>query len=51
MGHDSHDNHENTNPHAIQEADKDLPFRIRSIDFIKHNPNIFHVGLGDSANL
>ena len=48
MGHDSHDHgHEKTNPHAIQEADNQLPLRIRSIDFIKHNPNIFHVGLGD----
>ena len=48
MGHDSHDHgHEKTNPHAIQEADNQLPFRVRSIDLIKHNPNIFHVGLGD----
>ena len=46
MGHDSHSHHEHTNPHAVQEADKDLPARIRSIEFIKHNPNLFHVPLG-----
>ena len=45
MGHDSH--HEKTNPHAVQEADSDLPLRIRSIDLIKHNPNLFHVPFGD----
>ena len=48
MGSDSHDHgHEKTNPQAIQEADNQLPLRARSIDLIKHNPNIFHVGLGD----
>lgn len=44
MGHDSHSHgHEKTNPHAIAEADNELPQRIRSIELIKHNPNIFHV--------
>ena len=47
MGHDEH-HHEHTNPNAVQEADKDLPARIRSIEFIKHNPNLFHVPLGVS---
>lgn len=47
MGHDSHDHHGHTNPHAIQEADSELPRRIRSIELIKHNPNIFHVPLSD----
>lgn len=48
MGHDHHGHgHEKTNPHAVQEADKDLPLRIRSIDFIKHNPNLFHVPLSN----
>jgi len=46
MGHDNHsEGHQKTNPHAVHEADADLPSRIRSIEFIKHNPNLFHVGL------
>ena len=50
MGHDSHDHgHSKTNPHAIEEADKDLPLRMRSIELIKHNPNIFNVGLTDAC--
>lgn len=48
MGHDSHSHgHEKTNSHAIQEADNELPQRIRSIELIKHNPNLFHVELFD----
>ena len=48
MGHDHHDHgHEKTNPHAIPEPDQDLPLRIRSIDFIKHNPNLYHVSIFD----
>lgn len=48
MGHDHHDHgHEKTNPHAIPEADQDLPSRIRSIEFIKHNPNIYHISIFD----
>jgi hypothetical protein len=48
MGHDNHGAHaEHTNPHAVQETDKELPLRIRSIELIKHNPNLFHVGLFD----
>lgn len=46
MSHDAH--HAKTNSHATQEADIDLPARIRSIEFIKHNPNLFHVPLGVS---
>ena len=52
MGHDSHDSHAaHTNPRAIQEADGELPQRIRSIELIKHNPNLFHVGLTDVSTL
>ncbi len=48
MGQDHHDHrHEKTNPHAIPEPDQDLPLRIRSIDFIKHNPNLYHVSIFD----
>jgi hypothetical protein len=48
MGHDHHGAHaEHTNPHAVQEADSEPPSRIRSIELIKHNPNLFHVGLFD----
>lgn len=51
MGQDHHDSHSHTNPHAVQEADSELPQRIRSIELIKHNPNLFHVGLGDVSKL
>ena len=47
MGHDNHGHESHTNPHAVQEADHELPARIRSIELIKHNPNIFHVDLFD----
>lgn len=43
MGHGSDSHNVKTNPHAIQESDQDLPYRIRSIELIKHNPNLFHV--------
>lgn len=47
MGHGSHDDHghhgEHHNPNAIQEADDQLPLRVRSIELIKHNPNLFHL--------
>lgn len=48
-GHDDH-HHERTNPHAIQEQDSNLPLRIREIDLIKYNPNLFHVSLFDACN-
>lgn len=44
MGHDNHHGgHEKTNPHAVQETDVELTQRIRSIELIKHNPNVFHI--------
>lgn len=45
-GHDDH-HHVHTNPHAIQESDEQMPLKIREIDLIKHNPNMFHVSLFD----
>jgi hypothetical protein len=47
MGHESHDSHGHTNPNATPEPDTELPFRIRPIEFIKHNPNLFNVPLTD----
>jgi hypothetical protein len=46
-GHGHDDHHEHTNPHAIQESDEQMPHKIREIDLIKHNPNLFHVKLTD----
>jgi hypothetical protein len=50
MGHDSHhgEGAAHTNPHATKESDTDLTLRIRPIELIKHNPNVFHVPLGVS---
>ena len=45
MGHDH--GHEKTNTNAIPEADNELSLRIISIDFIKHNPNVYHVPIAD----
>lgn len=51
MGHDHHGSHgAHTNPHATQEADNELSLRIRPIELIKHNPNLFHVGFFDLNN-
>lgn len=41
------DHHEKINSHAIVEADNELSLRIRGIELVKHNPNIFHVDLFD----
>lgn len=49
-GHDDH-HHEHTNPNAIQELDEQLPHKIREIEFIKHNPNLFHVSPFDAGNV
>ena len=46
-GHDDHPHGQHTNLNAIQEADEQLPLRIREIEFIKHNPNLFHAELFD----
>lgn len=47
MSHDEDHSHIKTNPNAIKEDDKDLPYRIRSIDLVKHNPNLFNVQVTD----
>jgi len=44
-GHDNH--HHHANPNAIQEPDETLPLRIREIDLIKYNPNLFYVSISD----
>ncbi len=49
MGHDSH--HEKVNAHAVPEADSELPLRARSLELIKHNPNLFHVDIFDACKL
>ena len=52
-GHGHHDDHHHVevNPHAIPENDEDLPFRIRDITLIKHNPNLFHLWLYSPSNI
>ena len=47
QGHDDHHHGPKTNPNAIQESDDQLPLRVREIELIKHNPNLFHVDLFD----
>lgn len=42
MGGHGHDEHQRTNPNAIQESDDQMPLKIREIELIKHNPNMFH---------
>ncbi len=43
MGGHGHDNHSHVNEHAVKETDVELRHKIRPIDLIKHNPNLFHV--------
>ena len=38
------------NPENIQEADADLKQRIRPIELIKHNPQLFHLDFYDLSN-
>lgn len=46
-GHGHNDNTLRVNPNAIQESDDQMPLKIREIELIKHNPNMFHVSLFD----
>lgn len=41
-GHGHHDLH-HPNMDNIQEADGELAYKVRSIDLIKHNPNLFYM--------
>ena len=38
------------NPDAIKENDEDLKNRIRPIEFIKHNPQLFHLNFFSLSN-
>lgn len=51
MGGHGHDNHGQTNPNAIQESDSNMPLKIREINLIKFNPNMFHRPLFCPKNL
>mgnify|MGYP001806577723 CR=1 FL=1 len=54
MGHghdDHHGHHEHVNPHATTEADDQLLLRVRPIELIKHNPNLFHVSPFDAPQV
>ena len=48
---DHHGHHEHTNPHAIQETDEQLTQKVRPIELIKHNPNLFHVNAFDPNSI
>ena len=52
MSHGHHGHHgEHVNAHAIQETDEQLPLRVRSIELIKHNPNLFYVNALDPVSV
>lgn len=45
------DSHQKTNANAIQESDLEITKRIRSIELIKHKPNLFHVPFNDAGQV
>ena len=49
-GHGDHGGHK-TNEHNLRENDSDMPYKIRPIDLIKYNPNLFHVWIYDPSQL
>lgn len=50
MGGHGHDHgHQQTNPNAIPEPDSAMPYKIREINLIKFNPNMFHVSPYDAC--
>src|SRR5437870_2130909 len=50
--HDDHGHHgQRTNEHNIHESDADIPQKIRPIDLIKYNPNLFHVWIYDPVQI
>ena len=49
-GHDEHHGPK-TNENNIRENDADLPYKIRPIDLIKYNPNLFHVWIYDPVQV
>lgn len=48
-GHGHHDDGhgQKVNEKNIKESDSEMPFKIRPIDLIKYNPNLFYVGIFD----
>lgn len=50
-GQGHHDDHHKGNEHNLSETDEDMPFKIRPIDLIKYNPNLFHMWVYDPANV
>ena len=38
------------NPHNIKEEDHDISSKIRTIELIKHNPQVFHLNFYDWRN-
>ena len=49
--HGDHGHHEHTNPHATQETDEQMTRKVRPIELIKHNPNLFHVAAFDPSSI
>ena len=43
--------HNEGNPNNFQETDEDMPLKIRPIDLIKYNPNMFHLWIYNPANV
>lgn len=53
MGGGHHGDHHGVhgNENNIQESDESLPFKIREIELIKHNPNLFHLWIYNPSNI
>lgn len=52
-GHGHHDSGhgQRVNEHNIKESDSDMSSKIRPIDLIKYNPNLFHVWIYDLSQI
>ena len=48
-GHGDHESH--GNPNNIQETDSEITSKIRPIELIKHNPNLFHLWIYNPTNI
>jgi hypothetical protein len=51
MGHGHDDHQDGGNDHNIQESDEEITYKIRPIDLIKFNPNLFHLWVYDPSNI
>ncbi len=49
-GHGDHHGHVKVNEYAVKEKDEDLVYKIRTIELIKHNPNLFHLWIWNPSN-